>query len=434
MGSNEDIEVNRDQEPQPENLNVDIINNSRYSQTEVQDTITPSTQIVPNTQPYSNNDQPEIKDSSSNSKENPDLPGKTTPQNDQDNIDTSGINFYTQHTTNLQCVKEFCHNECENVIIFRTNSKCFNCINKNSCSKISNSDEVKEYKSCGRERCREECTTPSSEDTPQSNSNNSNPWYTNKCSQCMAKNCISQPAPHHIIKDANTQCINKCQNSKSCQNQDPKKEETFRTCSSECHINYDNIREARECINNRCDQHINEECRTCLDVCVIETLVLGYYREVEEKPVAEQKEEQSALTQGRRANFVNNILPKYQETVLDQEITRSNHEKIDYTGVDKLDEDINNVNSPSSESDVNQENQEQNQQKSQSGDSNAIRSNSQDTSTSQNTNNSNIEFESNEDSLDSKEQSNVVFMARSKPSLIQNSNSNNVKGFLGDFL
>ena len=134
-------------------------------------------------------------------------------------------------------------------------------------------------------------------------------------------------------------------------------------------------------------------------------------------------------------NFVNNILPKYQETVLDQEIARSNHEQIDYTGVDILDEDINNVNSPSSDvidsQGINsQENQEQNQRNHQSGDSNA----NQETLPSENTNNSNIEFESNQDSLDSKEHSNVVFMARSKPSLIQNSNSNNVKGFLGDFL
>ena len=89
--------------------------------------------------------------------------------------------------------------------------------------------------------------------------------------------------------------------------------------------------EARECVNNLCTQELKPSCRTCLDVCNLETLVLGYYNH-QTVPTSDETE-----TQKREQLFISDILPKYQESVEDQEAARSAHESIDYSSLLELD-------------------------------------------------------------------------------------------------
>lgn len=261
--------------------------------------------------------------------------------------------FFLKHITNKSCVLANCGSQCNSDNVLMNDPDCFDCINANGCLRSEDAGKAVNYQECGEVKCSSECE---------------NDWSSEECGNCLTKFCgmsaaVTEPAtpssmPARPIMNEDQQCINKCQNKNSCDNEDLNSEKNFRQCSSECHINYDNIKEARECINNSCNHHISANCRTCLDVCVLETLVLGYYRQIN---VNDDDNNNNSIQNSNvikefnhfnqeRLEFINNVLPKYQDAVNDQEISKSNNEKIDYDILEELDSEIFNEGSFGAES------------------------------------------------------------------------------------
>lgn len=273
----------------------------------------------------------------------------------------TGEGFYVQHTTNIQCLNDFCHSECQNINRYESNPACFNCIRFNGCTQRGS--ESWSYKSCGQTECANECVLDRSiyekdEDMTivKFKKMQSDYWNSKKCSVCMAKACVKHEVDN--ISNANEQCTRKCKILNSCDSHNGPAEKSFKQCSSNCHINYDNIKEARQCVNNLCNQHIKPSCRSCLDICVVETLVLGYYKIPNIKLIKE-----SLQMKKEKEEFINSVLPSYQVEVEYEEKAKFNGEVIDYNGLDQFDDgfvDENNTNNDDDYSDYTYDSQQNN--------------------------------------------------------------------------
>lgn len=264
-----------------------------------------------------------------------------------DTLELSGQAFYLQHTTNQKCLNSFCQLECKNADIYYHHPSCLNCLEYNGCTKRGH--EILSYKSCGQTECSNDCVLDKSVLNKNINAESrsrrattktisefkklqAEQWGSKNCSICMASACVNQPATK--IKNLNEQCNRKCKMLNSCDNHNLTNEKNFKACSSECHINYDNIKEARQCVNNLCNQHLKPACRSCLDVCVLETLVLGSYSIPEVKLL-----EHANQLKRQRQDFIYHVLPRYQLEVEYQEKANYNHDPIDYTGLNQFEDE-----------------------------------------------------------------------------------------------